>query len=355
MSFDQREQYLNRFFLVSLILHAILFITYPKWSSILISDIPGVERGGVIQVFMAEASPASLRSSVTNPLSKTDVPRVNEPRPTTQAPVREAVAERQAVVEDVAPRPKPNPEPDPVPVVEQQPAPPVTTEARPDVVRTQPEVPREPPPEVTKPAEILTSEGGTPLLVPETVTEVQVPDRVPIPEIPVTETPPVVTESPEGDGQHQTEADPKGPSGSGSAETFGESEEEGGRQSGMGESETAAPAPPPPPRGSEVVRSGGNVSFPKEAEHDKVAGIVTLEVVVSASGQTMAIRTMNSSGDQRLDIHARRTIERIWNFERAGSDYIVIVDVEFIWEEQIPGFSVASANVNIVDVKWLEE
>lgn len=73
------EPRLNRFLLISVVLHAILFFTLPDLASRLEVDVPGMAGGGVIRIMHVERSTNPRPSPVTNPLSQGTVPRVTIP------------------------------------------------------------------------------------------------------------------------------------------------------------------------------------------------------------------------------------------------------------------------------------
>ena len=61
------EPRLNRFLLISVVLHAILFFTLPDLASRLEVDVPGMAGGGVIQIMHVERSTNPRPSPVTDP------------------------------------------------------------------------------------------------------------------------------------------------------------------------------------------------------------------------------------------------------------------------------------------------
>lgn len=353
---DHDEQSMNKFVLVSLILHAILFITYPQWSSILVSDNAGIERGGVIQVMNIESSPTRQLSPVTDRQSRAEVPRVTEPRPTPEPPEREAVAQVAPEIEEPAlPRPAPRPEPEPEPRVQDRAV--VPAEPSPPQPEVQPEPEPEPVPEeqVTPepdtppaPSEILTSDRGTEIALEEQ-TPVAPEETAPAQERPETEP----RETEDDRAEAGTTDNDQGPSGSGDSAVGGDQDNAGAQDSGSGEEEIAPPPPPPPPSGRSVHLGGGSPVYPKDAEDEGVEGTVGLEVVVAADGTILKVDVISSSGDQRLDRQARRTIEQLWQFQGAELDYVLLLDVEF-GRLQSGGAVEFSANVHFGEVTWLE-
>jgi len=354
--FEGEEHSFSRFLFISLVLHAVIFFTYPKWSSLLVSDIPSLERGGAIQVMSVDVSPSRTPSPVTNRASQTTVPRVTEPRPTSEPATEQSVTPVVPEVEaPVLPQPRPRPEPEPTPLPQ-----PEQVEPDPTPVPA-PEVPVNEQPAENEPneavraeteqveqeqAELLTSEHGTEIAIreaePEPRQEVtpareENPTPEPLPEAQITPT------SPQQDF---------GLSGSGTTEVGGEHDDAGVQSSGSGEAEQAPPPPPPPPSGRALHAGGGSPIYPKNAEHDGVEGIVLLEVTVSSTGQTIAVRVKESSGDSRLDEQAKRTIEQLWKFREAQFDYLLDLQVEFarVVEGGVVHFN---ANVDFGEVEWL--
>ncbi len=306
------ESRLNRFILISVVLHAILFFAIPNIESLLQVDAPGLAGGGVIQVMHVETSVNPRPSPVTNRLSQTTVPRVTEPRPQAeQPPQQQAIAQPQvpAIPEPQVEQPKPAEQ-----IQEVEPEP-----AAPEV----PEVPDEP-----GRGELLTSPDG-----PEVVVEAETREEVQ----PPVEAPP--EPEPRPASQHA--------SGTGTG-TEGASDELGVTESGEGTAETAPPAPPPPASGRELHGGGGIPTYPKNAEHDGVEGVVFVSIEVSATGVLQKVALDKSSGDERLDFQAVRYIEGVWTFASQSYDYRMQVAVVFSREDNR-----FVSNVEYGEVSWL--
>lgn len=328
---------LNRFILISVVLHAVLFFAIPDLSSLLEVDAPGLAGGGVIQVMHVETSVNPRPSPVTDRLSQTTVPRVTEPRPQSDEPPQaQAIAQPEepqvpepqveqahpAVPEpEVAPTPEPEviqePEVDPEPEPEPEPEP---------VVPETPEVPEVP--DASSQGELLTSPDG-----PEVVVDAEPREVV---EPPVEARP----EPEERPSSQQT-------SGSGTG-TEGASDESGITESGEGTAATAPPPPPPPASGRELHGGGGVPMYPKNAEHDGVEGVVFIAIEVSASGELQNVVLEKSSGDERLDFQAVRYIEGVWTFASQPYDYGMQVAVVFSREDNR-----FVSNVEYGEVHWL--
>lgn len=306
------ESRLNRFILISVVLHAILFFAIPDLSSLLQVDAPGLAGGGVIQVMHVETSVNPRPSPVTDRLSQTAVPRVTEPRPQAEKPPQEkAIAQPQVpkVSEPQVEQPKPAE---------------VIQEADPEPAAL--EVP-ETPDEAGR-GELLTSPDG-----PEVVVEVEAREAI---------TPPV-------EGRPDPEPKPASQQASGTGPaTEGASDESGVTESGKGTAETAPPAPPPPASGRELHGGGGIPTYPKNAEHDGVEGVVFVTIEVSASGVLKNVALEKSSGDQRLDFQAVRYIEGVWTFANQPYDYRMQVAVVFSREDNR-----FVSNVEYGEVSWL--
>jgi len=90
--------------------------------------------------------------------------------------------------------------------------------------------------------------------------------------------------------------------------TGGSADELGQAQSGTGTAQTAPP-PPPPPASGRGLHGGGIPTYPKNAEHDGVEGVVFLVIEVSADGQLLNVILERSSGDSRLDMQALRYVQ----------------------------------------------
>lgn len=287
------EQQFNRFLLISIVLHAIVFLTYPQWSSLFESDLPSSGEGGVIQVFSVQSTVPSLPSSVVDPVSQTTRPRVTEPRPQPdQPPVQNAVAQPlpPEVPEPAAPQPSPTPDP----VMEEPTIPERIAESE---IPT-PEVPKPAEPQAESTAAATVGEGE--LLTSESGPEVVLPDSSLGSEevIPPTQPHPQPQELPASEAN-------VGASGSGTG-IQGEDDSAGTSQSGTGEADAAPPPPPPPPTGRVIGAAAGNfrVNYPKNAEHLGVQGTVQLQALISASGEVLDITLVRSSGHTLLDTHA---------------------------------------------------
>ena len=312
---------LNRFLLISVVLHAILFFAIPDLSSLLEVDTPGLAGGGVIQVMHVETSVNPRPSPVTDRLSQTTVPRVTEPRPQVEEPPQEQASAQPEEPQVPAPQveqaspaiPEPEIVPDP--------------EARPELaVPEAPEVPVAP--DTSSQGELLTSPDG--------------------PEVIVEAVPREVVEPPaEARPEPEARPTPAQTSGSGTA-SQGASDEPGIIESGSGTAETAPPPPPPPASGRELHGGGGVPMYPKNAEHDGVEGVVFIAIEVSASGILQNVVLEKSSGDERLDFQAVRYIERLWTFASQPYDYSMQVAVVFSREDNR-----FVSNVEYGEVNWL--
>lgn len=306
------ESRLNRFLLISVVLHAILFFAIPDLSSLLEVDAPGLAGGGVIQVMHVETSVNPRPSPVTDRLSQTTVPRVTEPRPQVEQPPQE-----QAIAQPEEPQV-------PEPQVEQaSPAQPEPEAVPEPAVPEVPEVPEE-----ANEGKLLTSTQG-----PEVIVEAEPREVV----------------EPRVEARPEPEPRPESQQTSGSGtETVGASDESGITESGEGTAETAPPPPPPPASGRELHGGGGAPMYPKNAEHDGVEGVVFVAIKVSASGILQEVVLEKSSGDERLDFQAVRYIEGVWTFASQPYDYSMQVAVVFSREDNR-----FVSNVEYGEVSWL--
>ena len=317
------EPRLNRFVLISVVLHALLFFTLPNLGSRLEVDVPGMAGGGVIQIMHVERSVNPRPSPTTDPLSQGTVPRVTEPKPLPDQPAQEdAVAqpqrpeEAEPLVERASPEtPEPEPTPDPEPTV-------------PEEEQPTPEPPREEVLEEEGAGELISSEAG-----PEVAAEPQAREAIDPPAEP----------RPEPEEEKPVSQNVSG-SGTG---TGGSDDEPGTAQSGTGTAETAPP-PPPPPASGRGLHGGGVPTYPKNAEHDGVEGVVVLVIEVSADGQLLNVILERSSGDQRLDTQALRYVQGMWTFASQPHDYSMDVAVVFSKEDNR-----FVSSVEYGEVRWL--
>jgi len=313
------EHNFNRFVLISVVLHAIVFLTFPQWSSWFMSDTPGLGDGGVIQILDFSNNVSSMLSPVTSPTSQTTRPRVTEPRPqpgAAEAPIPVAQPEPAQVPEVAAPQPSPTPNPVPeepnipAPVSEPEvPTPEIPTPqaqpASPDISQTE-----------TGTGELLTSEHGQEIALRE-----DEPGRETV--SPPTQPRPEPEALPAGDENI-------GASGSGTG-VQGEDDDAGiSQEGGTGEAESAPPPPPPPPSGRSLAQAIGDyrIGYPKDAEHARLEGTVYLQVSVSTTGE-VEVRVLESSGHLELDLQAVWEAEHLAFPPAAYGNYTNVMWVDF--------------------------
>ncbi|NLJ80521.1 MAG: TonB family protein [Firmicutes bacterium] len=298
---------LNRFLLISVVLHAIVFLTFPNLYSLLESDVPGMAGGGIIQVMHVETSSVSQLSPVTDRKSESSIPKVTEPRPLPEEEVQET-AMAQPQPEEI---PEPKSEQSP-PLPPEQPAEPPQEEeidAEPDPTSTAEEWLEE------SEGDLLTSEFGEEIVLEDDRESLELPEQTrPKPE-------PMPAEM---------EASGTGEGG------LGEDDEAGISQSGEGLEENSPPPPGPPPSGFSLHLGGGSPVYPKDAEHEGVEGKVTLKLQVSSSGELIDAIIVESSGDARLDLQSQRTVKANWSFK--PEDYGYELDLEILFAKKEDGY-----------------
>lgn len=305
---------LNRFLLISVLLHALLFITLPNFYSPLETDYPGLAGGGVIQVMHVDTSSVSQLSPVTDRLSQATIPRVTEPKPLPERPQPEEAAVAQPQPPEIA---EPRAEQSGA-HQEEQPEPEESTgeESEAPAVEELPYVAGE--------GDLLTSELGEEIVVAEDSKDILEPSQ---------------PSSPAAD-------EPISPSGTG--EGFGgEDDESGISQSGTGTEEAAPPLPGPPPSGFSLhLGTGGNPVYPKNAENEEVEGTVIIAVRVSRGGQ-FEVDFVQRSGNKILDDYSENYVRTNW--QTLDYDYIAYVELVFVKEESK---FIARRDY---DVEWLGE
>ena len=334
--YDESEHALSPFFLVSIVLHILLFILYPQLSLDLSIGYPSMEQGGVVQVV-----------------------QVSAPRPT---PLR---GEPQAVRPSPAPQPQPKPEPTPPkpeePVAkkqEEKPQPPKVdkppeikeeTPIREVVPEEKPKVEEKPPTPVETPLaaeragkdELLTSDKGTEVPLPDT--QAKRPEPAPKPPV---QPPPAQPSQEVQEGKakderlEETEPQPttSAPGEGGAVETPKGREE---------------PELGPPPSGLDMWRSGGRPVYPKNAQHEGVTGRVELIVHVNERGRISQVEIASPSSDSRLDQVARRTIAESWAFEAAPRPYTVKVTIVFDKREDPISGEAYHVDVDFEDIQYV--
>lgn len=328
MYHDEREQSgMNLFILISLIIHAVIFMLYPLFISP--SQIDGIGDGGVIQVIYTESGTGTQVSPISDPDSTTEAPQTEPPRPTEEPPKEIAVVvpTEQEVVEPELPRPKPVDKPQPEVIVEPEPKPEVVTEVpepeRSEVIQPQPQLETEVEPSPAT-SELITSEAGIDVVVDELVS-----DTIPVSEVIVEQDqlPEIVTPDP-------TTARPQTIdheiSGSGTSDLGSNSDgEDGIIESGTGEAEYSPPPPPPVPSGTSLIAGAGSIHYPKNAQDSGSEGTVILDVYVSSTGQITKVELIQSSGDSRLDNQARLEVPAEWELPGLELDYVITLNIDF--------------------------
>ena len=281
---------LNRFLLVSVLLHALLFVVLPSVESVFEPNLPSMAGGGVVQIMHVESSAVARQSPIVDPQSQFTTPRVTEPRPRPEVEEPETTPE-----EAVASTQEPEAEEIEVEVgVERgqpvSPEPPTVPE--PTVRET---------PSSEEPGELLTSPDG-----PEVVVD---------------------TEELEPEPSEQ-ETEPGGISGYGTG-AAGEDDQGGASESGEGEAESAPPIPAPPASGNSIYPGGGGPVFPKDAAHTRLEGSVGVIVHVSTDGRLLDFFIVFPSGDAFLDDYVRNYMERDWRPIPLELDYSMNMTIIF--------------------------
>ena len=140
--YDESEQALSPFFLLSILLHILLFILYPYLSWDLSIGYPSMEQGGVVQVIHVSAPQPAQPRGTPQAVRPSPPPQPQpKPEPTPPKP-KEPVAKQQAE------QPQPPKVEKPVEVKEETPTREVVPEERPKV---EPQVEEKPPEPVETP------------------------------------------------------------------------------------------------------------------------------------------------------------------------------------------------------------
>lgn len=313
MDYGNRQRNTPLFLLISLALHALLFLIGPRLTAGLIPGFKPGEQGGVTYITLV------------------DVMVPEQPR----ASVVEAARRPQATPEP-RPLPEPAPEPEEASTPEPEPEPPAPEPVEPQVVQPVARVeampvaerPQEPQPQAVQPS---AADSPRPVEAPERTVELSTPEPVEPEQIQVAVTPeplPVLTSESGRDAapttapperveeassaSRATDADPGEPA---RAEITSQPEaspqpESGGTgasedvPSALPDAETG-PEPVLPPTGISMVREFGSNEFPKDAV-DLLNGTETVEIVVlvSPEGQAVDTQLITSSGISYLDEYA---------------------------------------------------
>lgn len=319
---DKKEPSVNVFVFISLVLHAILFFTYPQWGQVLYTNAPGFEQGGVFRVVLSESEPAREWSPISDPTSQTTIPQVEQAKPTSNPPITaaNAVQVEPDTIDEITPPVKARPEPENLFQPEEEPMatlpePSSLTNEEPD---SQPVTQVNVEPEQIS-SEIIGSDSGREIYVEPTQQQ----------EEPI-ETEPLETLSVTADGTlEQEEQEEKGPSGSGEQTMGGHDEGIGSVvESGTGQAEVALKPPQITSGGGLFARPGG-LGYPKNAEDDRAEGVVELEVLVDGDGEVLDVIIINPSQDTRLDEYAKLVIKGL-GFADDVIDKVKAVGVDII-------------------------
>ena len=314
--YDESEQALSPFFLLSILLHILLFILYPYLSWDLSIGYPSMEQGGVVQVIHVSAPQPAQPRGTPQAVRPSPPPQPQpKPEPTPPKP-KEPVAKQQAE------QPQPPKVEKPVEVKEETPTREVVPEERPTV---EPQVEEKPPEPVETPTaaertgeeELLTSDRGTE--VPLLDAQPRQPEPAPRPPVqPPRAQPEEEIQEAKATEERLEEVEPQ-PATSAPGEGGAEETPKGSEEPELG----------PPPSGRDMWRIGGIPVYPKNAQHEGVTGRVELLVHVDQRGRISQVEIASPSSDSRLDQVARRTIAESWAFEAAIRPYKVKVTVVF--------------------------
>lgn len=296
----ERERSLPLFLLVSMAVHALLFLFGPHLVSGLFPSFQLGDQGGLTYVTLVDV-PVTERARAPVPAAAR-LPQARPqpqalPQPPAPAPVRQEVApvERTALPEPEAKPPVPQPQPEPAPVA---------------VLQTPPRPVAEAPRPVPEPEPVLTSPTG------ETV----------VPAEPVQ----VAAESPSSDDvAAAVETAP-------ATQVVEDVHEEPVGTNALEDLAAAAPDAEPaeeprlPPAGESMVRDFGGSTFPKNAV-GLVQGSVTVEVaaVVGADGQILEAIIVEGSGISVVDTHAQNVVLRLIPFRPYDDVYELRVFITF--------------------------
>lgn len=334
---DKEENSLNIFIFISLVFHAVLFLTFPQWSSMLVSKAPGVEQGGIFRVVMSDYEPAREWSPISDPTSSTTTPQVVQPKPTSEPPIAtaNAIPIEPEPVDNIVPPVKLRPEPENT-LQQEQPMVEIIEPDSPNLDDIEPqqaavvEPELDPEPVISElitggsEREIFIEPSEQPDVIPETE---QVLESVSVPE--------------EGAlTQQETDIEEAGPSGTGEhpmgAYSSGTNLVE---ESGLGEAEVAL-QPPPLPGGKGLFSRSGGFGYPKDAQHDRVEGVVELDVFVNSEGNILDVTILSSSQDPRLDEFSRQVVIRQGladsvkdKIKSTGQDIVITMKIRFSIED----------------------
>ncbi|MGE5558285.1 MAG: energy transducer TonB [Bacillota bacterium] len=89
--------------------------------------------------------------------------------------------------------------------------------------------------------------------------------------------------------------------------------------------------------GTDMLVRGSAPTYPKEAQNLNLTGEVVLKVTV-IKGAAQEISILISSGVKMLDEHAKKTIEKQWQFKEEFFPYAVRISLQFTQNDVILTF-----------------
>lgn len=323
---NDRERSMPLFLLVSMAVHALLFLIAPQViSGILPSFQPG-DQGGLTYVTLVDGPVTQRPKAAVNAAAQKPQARpLPESRPEPQpSDVPEPVRVPESPAETAAPEPA-NIQPQPVETVAAEPvqSAPATEATRPEPTASPEQVQPRPAPQPVQPSQepVLTSERGE-VAVADTTTAAQ-----------STAEPAAASTTSVAEGEprqsvqppQQTQTVERLPAGTDSSEDV---------PSSAPDAEIAS-EPELPPAGESMVRDFGGSTFPKNAV-GLVQGTVTVEVaaIVGADGNLLESVVVDGSGISVVDTHASNVVTHMIPYKPYDDTYEIRVFITFNSDDQ---------------------
>ncbi len=323
---SDRERSLPLFLVMSLAVHALLFLIGPQLVSGILPSLQPGDQGGLTYVTLVDAPLTERpRAAVQAPAQRPEARPLPESRPEPQpSNTPEPVMVPEVPVENAAPTPTNN-RPQTVESVVAEPAQPEPTvvAARPEPTAAEEAVQPRPvaQPVQPTPVPVLTSERGEIVVADTTATADNSAD------------PAGATASSAVQGEPRQSVQPPQrtqsveplPSGTAAAEDVA---------SAAPDAEIAQ-EPALPPAGESMVRDFGGSTFPKNAV-GLVQGTVTVEVaaIVGADGRVLETVIVDGSGISVVDTHATNVVTHLIPFKPYDDTYEIRIFITFNSDEQ---------------------
>ncbi len=313
---NSSERRFGIFLIVSVIVHAGLFLAYPRLLEQLSVGSAWGHEQGVVQVIRVENVQKNQGQQAPAKVAPEPKP---QPKPEPKPQPKPKPKPEPKPQPKPQPKPEPKPEPEPKPQPKPEPKPKVEapkSEAKPEsssvsAIQAKEPVKAEPRPVVNEPNELPSAETGeqasSQVLTSEQGEETVMAEKAQpaAPQVSETSAPPV-------DESSAPEPKPE-------PEVVSEAEPE----------PEPAPAPPPLPAASSIMPRA-SLAYPKGAQNEGAAGVWIGRVLFPKDGKPPVVLAVDSAtGNRSLDAYAELVLEKGLRYPTGSVDYVAQVTVSF--------------------------